>query len=296
MNSQTDLMSNEQFLQNSRDFVFDNGYEIIGNSKFDIAVPRNTPDLLKKWLIATQITYDIGNKSIDYTIKRYSDTFNLTKKLSLSHSLLNEIISFIREKSDFIINKRLKLKNLPDQFGLFAASAAMIRLKVSFKSAVFLCEQGLSFETCSISKLILEQISWAFAIHTLIDDELYKVTPVQSISVFKKVVPYVGKLYGELNKYAHIDTSKIHLLVDFKQDDGFIILKSAKLSLQAAHLLLGVLDSYGICMEIIYKNWFDEFHFINITDNGYILKDNRESFLKYLYFFSEIDKVNKIES
>jgi len=272
------------------DYILEKGFVLIGNSYWSLAIPKNTPDELRMWLFATYTTYLAGYHSVDSSIRRLNKTWPVEKQNSDSELLLNDILAYIRSTSSDIVGKRILLNGLPDHVGLVAAGAALIRLDVSYKSAALLCDMGLSFESFAIQKLILEQIAWACSVHKIKDKSIFKVQPSAAITKLKIILPYVGNLYGKLNEHAHIDPRLIHTLMDFKQNNAEVIIRSQKQAILAALNLALLIDCYGVAMEHIYFDWYDRFDYIT-KSNNIALKKRRQSMTVYNRFRKRVLKL-----
>lgn len=275
------------------DFILDDGYEIVEDLYRGFAVPRDSPEHLKKYMLAAHRTFYSPNKSIDYMLKTYGDSLNVTTKYSSLHKLVYKGTAKVRKRIDEITAKRYKLKDLPDKFGLIAAGAALLRLQSSFKAALFLCDQGMSYESHCISKLILEQIAWAFAVHRIEDRKLYKIQPSKSVNKLKPMFPDIGKTYGRLNEEAHIDTKLIYQLVNFEEDGPLVVLRSMHRSLRSCLMLLQLADIYGVYMELIYKLYYSTFEYINITGTTAKLNSDRDSLKELKDYRQKIKEYEK---
>lgn len=260
-----------------KDFIIEDGYNILGNHLGRIGIPKNAPTNLKKYLVAAQVAYFQGYSSIDYILKRYGDNFEVSPKMTELEELLSKITDSIRSTYRRIIERRMSINGkLPDYLGLFAAGAALIRLEVSFKSACFLCDKAFNFEALSIGKLILEQIAWSYAVHNINDDKVFKIKPPKAISCLKDILPNVGWVYGHLNKEAHLDPQVHKTLVTVENEYPKVILHDSRKSLQTGLLLLILVDFYGIIMEVIYREFMEECEFIIDESGKFKPNPNRE--------------------
>ena len=189
--------------------------ELIGDHMMLVAVPLAAPPLLKKRILGAIKSYHLAGRSVDYVIKRYGENWKFpeasAKDLELRH-VLRDVDRLVTD----LIRELSSGKPRPDCVGLFAAEAALVRLRPTFRSALFLISQGHAFEAATMVRLALEQVSWAYAVHK-IDDEatVFRISATSAVSGLKKIVPYVGRLYGELSKRTHLDSEStrgyIHL-------------------------------------------------------------------------------------
>jgi len=267
------------------DFIFD-GYSIISNSNFSIAVPKDCPERLQKRLGAAIQSYFGGFKSIDYVLKMYGHLWDVSdyeskvdKKLILLDKKVHFILNSAKDIYMSVYNKRSNLKNLPDKIGLVAAGLSLMRLISSFKASSFLIEKGYNFEAMCINKLILEQIAWAYKVHRIENDNVFKIKPPSSItSLRNSLYPNAGKVYGFFNKHAHMEPTVLHQVLNFDGEEMKVILLRKDISLITGYYLMILADIYGICMEYVYKDFFSEFDFLkHNSKGGYTPKKSRKS-------------------
>jgi hypothetical protein len=95
-------------------------------------------------------------------------------------------------------------------------------------------------------RLILEQVSWAYAVHSLPDEKsVARVSTTGAISLLKRELPYVGLIYGYLTKRAHIDPTLTHTYFHASAD-GLVEIshQMSKESFVVLGHLLAVLTSF----------------------------------------------------
>lgn len=226
---------------------------LLSDERFSVGVPYNYPEQFMKYIFAAGKAYFLGN-TVNYVLKNYSDAWDF--KAELSHptiQLLNAIIDStkrkLRESCDQI-DKKLHT-NTP---ALIASSAALTRLIMTFRAAILLIRNGFLFESALMCRLILEQLSWAYAIHDSRDNDFLKVLPTASISKTKKLIPYVAKLYGVLSKFSHISPEiTSDYIIRIKAAGGpYVLLKSPRSILYACYLLI-LADAFATVGDAIVK-------------------------------------------
>ncbi len=197
--------------------------ELIGDHHFTVAVPIDAEEDLKKKVVSAIKTHFAGQKSVDYILKRYGPHWafpapkdDIIKFLNALRAIDDTVIRVIAKISD--------AENRPDHVGLFAAEMAIMRLKPTFKSAQLLIMQGYSFEAAALCRLILEQLGFAYAVHEMKDtDKILKTQPSKTIANLKKMIPYSGRLYGDLSSRAHLDPKENrHYIIE---KDGAIFVR-----------------------------------------------------------------------
>ncbi len=244
------------------DFVFTCGYELIGDGAFGIAIRKGTSLEDKRRLLAAYKASQLGCKSIDYVLKMYGSQWDLSSKQTETGRLVSEATDKTRNRVDAIIRKLPALREVPEYPAAVAAYVAIMRLQSSFKAACLLCEEGLSFEVFCISKLILEQIAWAYTVHGMTDESFFKVQPSKCVSHLKSLFPKVGVWYGSMNEHSHVDTKVIHSLARVENAHLTIVLRSPQQSLVSAFHVLRLADIYGACAEAIWRRHYTTYEFI----------------------------------
>jgi hypothetical protein len=244
------------------DFIFTCGYELIGDDAFRFAVPKGTSLEVKRRLLAGYKASQLGCKSIDYVLKMYGSKWDLTSRRTEISRLVSEATSKTRSRVDAITRKIPALRELPDYPGAVAAYVAITRLQSSFKAACLLCEVGLSFEVFCISKLILEQIAWAYAVHSMKDESFSKVPPSKCISQLRSLFPQVGTWYGLINEHSHMGESVIPDLARMEHDHLAIVLRDPQQALVSAFWVLRLADVLGVYVEVIWRPHYATCEFI----------------------------------
>jgi len=270
------------------DFIFSTDLEIIGDHIFSVAVPSEYPVELKKYIMTAIKSFTSGN-TLNYTYNRYSESWDFNKQntnelVDFNNKVISEITIIYKN----IIEKREKIDNLKDIFGLVAAGAALLRLESSFKLSCCLLKLGYHFDGIALVKLILEQISWSYSVFKIEDQTLYKIQPSKTLTKLNSLIPWAGKLYGELNKIAHIHTSQINKIVNFDAKKISVYLSNVKHSISSSFLLFHVLDAYGIVMEYIYKDYISERDFLN---KDLSIKKNRKTYKLIIKYAKEAGEI-----
>jgi hypothetical protein len=159
-----------------------------------------------------------------------------------------------------------KVSKQPDHVGLFAADMALIRLRATFRSALFLIMQGFAFEAEALCRIVLEQYGFAYTASKSNDaDFIQNINVTKTISNLKKVLPYAGKLYGELSSQSHLDPkNNRHYIED---EDNVIIIRyrlpqSAKI---IALYSMFLAEDMGTIIETIFG---DEFRTVDPDDQA----------------------------
>ncbi len=244
------------------------GHKIIGLGSDSIIVPLHTSKELVNNIAAAKLAHHLGLSSIDYAKKKYvvcKDEENIDP----IHVLFWQTSQEIHEVIENIFNKRSVLNGLPDAIGLVAAGVSFFRLQSSWKNYLILCSRGAKYDAFTILKLILEQLAWAITVYKINDASLFKIQPSASIRSLKFIKENVGKLYGDINEYAHISTKVIHEFVYFDDSDAHAVIASKEATLESLPYAFELADLMGIVNEIIWGNFYDNFQYC---------EDNKETF------------------
>jgi hypothetical protein len=146
----------------------------------------------------------------------------------------------------------------PSRLGIFASEAALVRLKASFRAAAHVVRERYAFEAAALARLILEQIAWAYAVHSLDGKAVFAVSPTKSIGKLKEVFPSAGHLYGTLSTYTHIDPNITNEYLDVHGDDGppAVLSRDNARSNYMALFIGELADVYRVTAEAISFRYF----------------------------------------
>ncbi|MGK7959692.1 hypothetical protein [Crocosphaera sp.] len=214
--------------------------------------------------------------SLDYTRKAYIEDMKSLKEVE--KSLNKEYIKAYFFAKNHIHEARKRLitsdRDLPSS-GVFGASVVLERLESTLFSAHLLYQLGNVYEGHAVSRVMLEQIAWAYEASLLNDLEaISKIKPNQAISKLKKFLPKVGKLYGYLSKHTHIDYHRHHEFIKVKNNQNTVLLAQNRLD-ECAMVLLHLADIFVAVWEFSQHDYLNEFTAIDIEDNVVNLLDDR---------------------
>lgn len=254
-------------------------FEILGNLRNPVAVRADSPKELKRYVMAALRANLMGLKSIDDVLKKYGKDWNFELDTDEERNLCKEILKQVRNNVSQTVKWMDKVENKPDRVGLFSAGAALMRLQASFAAASLLIKRGYDFEASAICRLILEQIAWAYDVHELEDDTLFKRKPSNSITKLKRILPETSQLYGPLSDHAHISPHLVPYYVTFEPNNNQLItLLTTKGSASNAFILLLLADAFSVVSEYIFRELADNFSCLVKDQNGsYCLNKSRES-------------------
>ena len=163
---------------------------------------------------------------LDYAKKTYIKNLRIQKRSENdSHSLYIKAYKMSKQYvTDALSRLKTKGRELPS-LGEFGASLVLERLVASFFSAHLLYCLGNAYEGHAVSRLILEQISWAYAAATLKSiDDIKKIETTKCISKLASFYLDAGKLYGFLSKKTHIEYETHHEFLSVKDGKNAVLL------------------------------------------------------------------------
>lgn len=186
----------------------------------------------------------MGNKSIDYTLLRYGEHWDFSHDANDSELIISSLCSLVRHWAVNAISYLVSIREKPDLPNVFACTAAILRLKNSFRAAVLCIRNGMHIEAVAISRLILEQIAWVSAIYSLTDhlDKYTELTPQSCITSLKKIIPKAGALYGQLSGMSHLHFDATLSYIKSRGDELAVHLHDYELCAADAVRLLHLVD------------------------------------------------------
>jgi hypothetical protein len=241
--------------------------EFIGNSTLTLGVPFDAPDEFKRKVWSAALSYVIGNRSMDYFHKRYGGYGSFPRPVE-SRRRLASILRLCSFEVDRVADQLSNGVERQSTLGLFASEAALLRTSVSFRYAAFLLMQGATYEVAATLRLCLEQIAWAFEIHPLDDESVFRKSPTKSISRLKKIEPPCGRIYSLLSKYTHIDPRLQRGYLDFSGEYAAILFRDYDAALKMSDIYINVVNLYVRVSEAISHKYFNGIKAWHIEQNG----------------------------
>jgi hypothetical protein len=194
MNDENNPKSIEERFFNNRNFDEIEDYEIVGDEYISVGVPKVASKELKLHILAAIKAERLGSKSVDKVYREYIDDWDFIANSSSWEKLFSEIFECVRHEVGMMLIKLQHIDKI-NRIGLIVARSALFRLQNSFKSVLLLIRKGHCIEAMCISRLILEQIAWAYNIYSLDENEIIKTKPTESISKLKKFYSTAGTFY-----------------------------------------------------------------------------------------------------
>ncbi len=213
-----------------------------------VGVPFDAPAEFKKRVYAAAQSYVVGNKSVDYFLKRYGDRKEFSRP-SPSERSLCDFLRAVKHEADSVYRELTSDVERASRLGLFAAEVCLARTFTTIRMACFMLLRGYLYEAAALMRVVLEQIGWAWSIHQRDDDGIFLVNPTKSISALKSVIPDAGKKYSLLSDYTHIKPELQKEYIDFSGDCPTLLHSQHERSAQMAVMLGRLVDDYRVVAE-----------------------------------------------
>jgi hypothetical protein len=242
-------------------------FDAVATRLHAVLISKNAPAQLRTNLQASLVATTLALSSVDYARRRYVNEIidgneNLAKtSYAEAYRCAKSYIGRLRA--------RITTEGRPEpEVGVFASSIVLERLSASFFCAHLLYSLGHRYEGHSISRLILEQVAWAYQAHCQQNvDAIQRIETTRSISKLKTILPQVGRLYGFLSAKTHIDYDSHR---EFLQaGDGVNIIQHAQREfIEYTDVLLQLADFFGVVWEVSQRDYLTELEAIEAVGDG----------------------------
>jgi len=175
--------------------------------------------------------------------------------------------------------------------GAFGASVFLQRLPYSFFSAHLLYRLGHRYEGHAVARLILEQIAWAYAAHTMTEiSDIIRIKTTKAISQLKRRVPSAGRTYGFLSEKTHIDYSNLLEFLKIYNEKSVVLLTQPNFR-EYAVIMLELADLFGIVWELSQFEYIPDPETVIKGSNGIKINSERPFLAEMNSLLLEFDKV-----
>lgn len=282
--------------RNMRDLL--ENFETVGLGQYFALIPSYEYDLrIRENVEAALMASMLRLSSIDYTKKKYcsekvidnSQAISPAKKYTQAYLTSKGYVKLMQSKASSEIASTERL-------GSFGAAIALTRLQYSFFSAHLLYQLGHQYEAHAVSRLILEQIAWAYSASQLTNlDDIKQLVTTKCIGKLKELNRDYGRLYGILSTKVHIDYGNHREFLRVENGQNIILLNHADYA-EYAFIMLTLADLFGIVWELSQESYIQNFEATRIVDGVRTIREDRP-FRKianeYLTAFQEIEKENR---
>jgi hypothetical protein len=258
-------------------------FDVVASMTYMALVPRCDPeDKFIHNIQAAILASTLDLKSIDYAMKEYC-TKSDEKTDDRGKVDLQYVEAYMSAKGHIrkVMSRLVTEGKDAPSAGVFCASLVLERLRTSFFAAHLLYRLGNEYEAHAVSRLILEQIAWAYSAYRLKDPrDIQKIVTTKTISHLREVLPETGKLYGHLSKKTHIDYSSHPEFLGIDQG-RYIIALTANNYYDYARVILILADIFAIVWEYSQFDYMRETKSVEIKAGNIVIKKDR-IFLKVI--------------
>lgn len=256
-------------------------FELVGFDQYSALIARSDSNShLRKNVMAALLASQLHLSSIDYTKSRYCSEDDENDSLHKNEvmRLTQRYISAYMTSKRYISTMLSKVSSAPEEterLGAFGAAVALIRLQYSFFSAHILYQLGHRYEAHAVSRLILEQIAWAYSASQMDDaDDIKRLVTTNCIGKLRELNAGYGRLYGILSDKAHIDASNHGEFLRIEDGAGVILLTHSKFA-EYAFVMLALADLFGIVWELSQAPHIQDFEATEIKNGVRTIREDR---------------------
>lgn len=218
-------------------------YTCVGLPPCIVHVPRGMPDTLVRYVQAAIIAHNAGTP-FDYALKYLVP--DREPNIPAIHLAFQKMY-FAGERHMEETMQRMNPVGDPNAGELFA-DVALSRARNTYYVAALLYRESHMIEAHAMSRLMLEQIAWAFsACSAESTEEAEKIKPPKAIGPLKKKIKEVGRLYGALSDYVHLPLKGHYEFIDISEGRNATRYQFGVHSYQAGQII-AVLADYWSCV------------------------------------------------
>jgi len=226
-------------------------FDVVGTLQHLVLVPRGKYlRHLRENVRAAVVASTLHLQSVDYAKRRYCEPED--DEPDLGPAVDAYIAAYHSAKSYMTqLLGKIQTKGHPDPtVGAFGASLVLERLPPSLFCAHLLYRMGHGSEAHAVSRLILEQIAWAYAAHGLDNlDAIVKIETTRAISHLKRFAPLAGQMYGFLSNRTHIDYSSHGEFLRVESGKNVVLHAQPRFAEYGRTILL-LADLFGLVWEL----------------------------------------------
>jgi hypothetical protein len=258
MTTRNKTPSAEQLFENlnqltANDVVHDvlEDFDVIATPQL-AALVRNRPNFteFRQNVKAAIVASTLGLTSLDHAKRRYcaGEEASSDEELAPMRAYVG-VYQFVKAHIEALMTSLITKDRPQPSAGVYGASIVLERLRPSFFCAHLMYQLGHRYEGHAISRLILEQIAWAFEACEARDiDSVEAIRTTAAISTLKRFAPDAGVLYGFLSKKTHIDYSSHREFLKFQHGQTTIVHGHDEMH-EYASTMLRLGDLFGLIWE-----------------------------------------------
>lgn len=217
-------------------------------------VPRTAPKKLTQYVEAAIFAHDLGVR-MDYALEKYVSDSEVD--IPPIYALFQKMYFTGKNHIDATI-ERMKPIGAPSAGETFA-DVALVRAANTYYVAALLYREGHTIEAHAMSRLMLEQIAWAFAACEVDECGLAEaIVPTKAISKLKKKIKSVGKMYGVLSKYVHIPIQGHYEFIDLSHGRNEVLTQFGVHSYARGAIISQLADFWSAVYEYTQSRHFEK--------------------------------------
>lgn len=264
----------------------------------NILLPKHFPIYWRKHVIGAIMTCAMGSSSVDHTMKKYMHGWeekDHDKKDPL-HELIGILLDFSRLESKRLEELLNGIDFNQDSSTSLGVQACLGRLQSSYSAARSLIVMGYYFESMSLLRQVIEQLSFCFALAEKGDSQAIIDEPQKTIGRTARFIPEFGKVYGTISGQSHIMTHAIHRYLKLIDGKTQIIMKSAHDCAFAALVMAILIDFHEIILEYTYRDRLKTTKTIIQDDQGLRVNPKRAFIKKYNRLHTKWAKQERVKT
>lgn len=217
-----------------------------------VGMSRSSSPEFRRRIVAAALSHFMGNKSIDYTRKRYvEEGLYEVPEPSLGDAVSDYLATCLKQLGD-----NLRPLHAPEpSFGVFGAEITLFRIPHALDVARMLSNRGLLLEVLPTLRLCVEMMAWArTAFHLDKESEVVKLNASACIPELKIVYGTAGRVYGRLSTFSHWGHAVHRDFLTFERDKTGVLFASVKYRARALALCIVVLDIFVEVVRSLYPD------------------------------------------
>ncbi len=203
-----------------------------------------------------------------------------------------------RTAVDHVSRIKKKWRQRPDEEqicsvgGIVFSNVALRRVEGTFRAAGLLFRIGYMLEARAVARTILEQVAWSYAVRDIIDfDQASKLSPTKCISELKKLLPYVGRLYGDLSEETHLGLEEHGRFLRIEGNTSKVLFCHGEDSWESGLVLLNLADIWAVVFECSQRAFVLQPECWSAKINGFELNKDRPMVKTIEEYYADADGI-----
>lgn len=253
----------------SRDLLED--YTQIGYSAHAVHISRNAPKKLVEYVQAAIAAHNLGTP-FDYALRHLvSGSEPDIPDIHLAFQRM-----YFAGKQHMEDTMRRMHPEAEPNAGEVYSDVALTRAKNTYYVAAMLYREGHMIEAHAMSRLMLEQIAWAYNACKAKDlEEAEKISPTKSIGRLKTKIKPVGRLYGALCEYVHLPLKGHYEFIDLSSGESSARYQFGVHSYNFGQIISYLADYWACVYEYTQANHFESLENWLSDSSGFMLNPER---------------------